>query len=163
MKISVIAVIGEKMEIGRQGQLLWHISEDLKNFKRLTVGHTVVMGRKTFESIGRPLPDRDNLVLSKNPELSLPGVTTYSHPSHALAHARDRGESELFVIGGANVYEQLLPLAQRMYLSHVLACEPSADAFFPKIDWDQWQREDSRSYEAGDEHPAWEFAVYARQ
>jgi dihydrofolate reductase len=120
--ISIIAALGKNRELGKQGALLWRIPEDLKRFKTLTVGHPVVMGRKTFESIGKPLPGRTNLVLSRA------GMSL----EEALKKAKDApGGEEIFIIGGAQIYEQALPFADRLYLTLIEAEASDADAFFP--------------------------------
>ena len=125
MKLAVIAAVGRHRAIGSGGKLPWHISEDLKRFKRLTTGSAVLMGRKTWESIGRPLPGRRNVVLSSSP---VTGVETYASIEEAL-HALSSSE-RVFVIGGGNVYAQLLERADELYLT-LVDREVEADTFFP--------------------------------
>lgn len=117
MKLSVIVAMTEERVIGNQNQLPWHISEDLKRFKQLTMGKTVIMGRKTFESIGKPLPGRTNVVISRNRSFQAPGVKTASDLESALSVHRE--EDEVFVIGGSSLYETALPKADRIYLTMV--------------------------------------------
>jgi len=127
--LSLVAVVGPGLELGANNQLLWHISEDLKHFKALTMGHSVIMGRKTYESLGKPLPGRENIVLSRSGK-SLEEV---------LSTIKDN--AEVFVIGGAQIYRQTIGLADKLYLTHVRAPLPDggADVFFPAIDPLQWK------------------------
>lgn len=125
--VSMIAAIGKNRGIGKEGSLLWRIPDDLKRFKTLTDGHSVIMGRTTFESIGKPLPNRRNIVLSSNEGLSIDGVTVVHSPEEALKEA---GDGEVFVIGGARVYELFLPQAHTLYLT-LIDDEKDADTFFP--------------------------------
>ena len=125
MKLAIIAAVGRNRAIGNAGKLPWHLSEDLKRFKRLTTGHAILMGRKTWESIGRPLPGRRNVVLSSSP---VPGVETYASAEGAL---RALASAErVFVIGGGTVYAQLLDRADELYLT-LVDREVEADTFFP--------------------------------
>lgn len=119
-RISIIAATGKNRELGRGNGLLWRIPDDLKRFKQLTTGHPVIMGRKTFESIGKPLPGRTNLVVSRS-SLSL---------EDALAQAKKLDAQEIFIIGGAQIYEQALPYAGRLYLT-LIDDSKDADAYFP--------------------------------
>lgn len=124
--LSLIAVIGKNRELGKDNHLLWNIPSDLKRFREITKGHPVIMGRKTFESIGHPLPNRKNIVISRH--ASIQGVTVVPSLDEAIAAA---GEGEIFIIGGASVYAAAINLADRLYLTLVTAEAPDADAFFP--------------------------------
>ncbi len=136
MKISIIVAIAKNRAIGYRNQLLWHISEDLKHFKALTIDHTVIMGRKTFESLPKgALPRRRNIVISRT-LTELQGCEVYSSLEKALAACV--GEDEVFIIGGETVYRQALPLANQMYLTLIDAVPEQADAFFPEFDEDKW-------------------------
>jgi len=138
--------------IGRDGKLPWHLPEDLRRFKALTMGKPVVMGRRTFESIGRPLPGRVNIVLSRRPVWSAPGVQVARTPEEALALAGDA--PEVSVIGGAAVYAAFLPRARRIHLTLVDA-QVGGDVFFPRVDEAEWRvvsRED-RPADARNAHP----------
>jgi len=121
MIVSIIAAVAANGVIGRGGDLPWRLPDDLRFFKRVTMGHHLVMGRKTWASIGRPLPGRTFVVLSRDPALAIPGVRVVHDLTDALAVARAAGESEAFVIGGAEVFERALPLADRLYLTRVHA------------------------------------------
>lgn len=125
MTLAIIAAIGKNRVIGKEGQLPWHIADDLKRFKRLTSGHVVLMGRKTFESIGKPLSNRRNVVISSTP---VPHVETYRSVDDALAALAN--EEKVFVIGGGEVYRQLLDRADELYLTFVDR-DLAGDTFFP--------------------------------
>jgi len=133
--LSIIVAMSENRVIGRAGTLPWHLSADLKRFKKLTMGHAIVMGRKTYESIGRPLPGRVSIVLSRDPKYLVAGVDVVENLEQALAKTR---EEEVFVIGGAQLYEIALPLAERLYLTEV-GTTIDGDVFFPTCDWSQWE------------------------
>jgi len=128
VKLAIIAAIGKNRVIGKAGKLPWHISDDLKRFKRLTSGHAVLMGRKTWESLGKPLSDRRNVVLTSTP---IPGIESYPAIDAALAALED--EERVFVVGGAGVYAALLDKADELFLTFVDQ-EVEGDAFFPEFE-----------------------------
>ena len=166
MKISMIVAYGKNWEIGLNNEMLWHISEDFKNFKTITSGHHILMGRKTFESIGKPLPNRTSIVLS-NSGFKHEGVHTFNDIQEAFNFARESAEEELFVIGGANIYETLFPYVDKMYLSEV-DFEGVADAFLKPIDFSTWDLAEEKSYDEIVEHgkvksPAWKFKVWVKK
>ena len=166
MKISMIVAYGKNWEIGLNNQMLWHISEDFKNFKTITSGHHILMGRKTFESIGKPLPNRTSIVLS-NSGFEHEGVHTFNDVQKAFDFARQAGEEELFIIGGANIYETLFPYVDKMYLSEV-DYEGEADAYLKEIDFSSWDLAEQKDYDAVtlyDEvkSPAWKFKVWVKK
>ena len=166
MKISMIVAYGKNWEIGLNNQMLWHISEDFKNFKTITSGHHILMGRKTFESIGKPLPNRTSLVLS-NSGFEQEGVHTFTDVQEAFNFARENAEEELFIIGGANIYETLFPYVDKMYLSEV-DFQGVADAFLNPIDFSTWDLFEEKSYDEILEHgkvksPAWKFKVWVKK
>ena len=154
MRISLIVAMAENRVIGRDGRLPWHLPKDLKRFKKLTVGHPMVMGRKTFESIGRPLPKRRSLVLSRDPAYRPPGAEVAASLPEALA--RLAADEEAFVIGGARVFAEALPLAERLYLTLVHA-EVAGDVRFPEIDAAAWKLLASERHTADDRH-AYDFS-----
>lgn len=125
MKLAIIAAIGKNRVIGKDGKMPWHIPEDLKRFKRLTTGHTILMGRKTFESIAKPLPNRRNVVISSKPILN---IETYPSIEEALAALED--QDKVFIIGGGQIYARLLERTDELYLTFVDK-EVEGDAFFP--------------------------------
>lgn len=166
MKISMIVAYGKNWEIGLNNQMLWHISEDFKNFKTITSGHHILMGRKTFESIGKPLPNRTSIVLS-NSGFIHEGIHTFNDVQKAFDFARESGEEELFIIGGANIYETLFPYVDKMYLSEV-DYEGEADAYLKEIDFSTWDLTEQKDYESVtlyDEvkSPAWKFKVWVKK
>ena len=135
-RISLVAAVARNGVIGDAGRLPWHLPEDLKRFKTLTMGHVMIMGRRTHESIGRPLPGRRTIVVSRQAGLDLPGVEVASSLEAAIALA---GEApEIFVVGGGEIYAQALPLAHRLLLTEVEATPPG-DAFFPAFDRQKWR------------------------
>ena len=144
MKISMIAAMGPKREIGLGNKLLWHIKSDLQNFKKITTGKIVVMGRKTFESIGRPLPNRENIVITRNTDFSAEGVEVIHDPLMLLDYVLDKEEQlgenlEVMIIGGAEIYSLYLPYASKLYLSHVSSYAGDADAYFPEFNKAEWE------------------------
>lgn len=135
MKIAMIAAMANNRVIGKDNKMPWHLSADLKHFKKMTLGKPVVMGRKTFESIGRPLPERKNIVISRTSSLSIDGVSCVNSFDGALAAA---GEcDELVIIGGGQLYQQLLPQADILYLT-IIDLEVEGDTFFPQWDEESW-------------------------
>jgi dihydrofolate reductase len=148
MTISIIAAISDNGVIGRDNALPWHVSSDLKRFKSLTIGHHLLMGRKTFESIGRPLPGRSTIVVTRNSSWSADGVQTAASIEEALRLAND--DREIFIAGGAEIYRQTLRRADRLYITRVHA-EMNGDAFFPEYDdVTEWRLEDSEHFDADD-------------
>lgn len=135
MNISIIVAVAENWVIGGNNQLLWHISEDLKRFKALTSGHSIIMGRKTFESIGRPLPNRKNIVVSHNANLVIEGCIIVNSLTEALEISKD--ENEVFVVGGGELYRQALPMANKLYLTTVHK-NFEGDTTFPTINFKEW-------------------------
>ncbi len=147
--LSLIVAMAKNRAIGIDNRMPWHLPADFAWFKRTTLGHPIIMGRKTFESIGRPLPGRRNIVVSRNPDFRADGVETAPSLTAALAMTKD---DDAFVIGGATLYTEALPLAKRLYLTEVDAT-PEADTLFPPIDTREW-RERSRESHAADEKNA---------
>jgi dihydrofolate reductase len=178
MEIALIAAMANNRVIGINNTMPWHLPHDFAHFKRLTLNHTIIMGRKTYESIGRPLPSRRNMVVSRNSNFSVTGVEVFASLEAAIAaagnppitpsDALDAGTAKLstdtaFIIGGATLYAQALPLAQHLYLTLVDA-EISGDTWFPEIAEAEW-RELSRTHHASDPRHAYafDFVAYARR
>ena len=152
--IHAIVAIDENGAIGRQGDLLCHLPADMKHFKEETMGRSIVMGRKTFESFPRrPLPGRQNIVITRNDTWQYPGVTVVHNLEEAIAVAET---DTVFIIGGAQVYEQALPLVDVLHLTRIHARWASADVFFPPVDMDQWL-EVEREHHESDHRNAYEF------
>lgn len=135
MPLSLIVAMSENRVIGRDNCLPWHLPADLKRFKQLTIHHTVIMGRKTFDSIGKPLPDRRNIVVTRDPNFHAAGVEI----AHSLDSAIElaEGDGEAFILGGAEIFRQALPIADRLYLTLVHA-HIEGDVHFPEVNWDEW-------------------------
>jgi len=138
MKIIIIVAMTKDRLIGRGGRLPWHDSEDLKHFKRTTSGHAVIMGRRTWESIGRPLPDRRNIVISRQTDFRAAGADVVHSLQEAIDLCRQRAEEQAFIIGGAQLYEQALPMADEMIVTSVEAECRRGDTFFPPWDESEW-------------------------
>ena len=145
MTITCIAAMGENRVIGRDGGLPWHLPADLKRFQRATRGHTIIMGRRTWESLGKPLADRRHIVVSRRRDLPVPdGVELVGSFDEALEVAARTGPAEVFVVGGASIYAEAIPRADRLVLTLVHA-SPPGDVFFPEFDESAWVRvEDER-------------------
>jgi dihydrofolate reductase len=161
MRLSLIVAMSENRIIGRGGQLPWRLQADLRRFKQLTMGHHIAMGRKTWESIGRPLPGRTSVVISRDPAYRADGALVVADLEQALTAAK--GNHELFVIGGGEIYRQALASADRVYLTLVHA-RIAGDTEFPEISSDQW-----RLVEQSGQHPAdpkneypYSFLIYDR-
>jgi dihydrofolate reductase len=136
--ISIIVAVAENNVIGRDNQLIWHISEDLKRFKELTMGHHIIMGRKTWESIGRPLPGRKSIIVSRNANFKAEGAAVAGSLLEAIDYAKN--DTEVFIIGGGEIYRGALPLAHKLYLTKVHR-RFEGDVFFPEIDTMKWKVE----------------------
>jgi dihydrofolate reductase len=130
MKISIIAAIGENRELGKHKQLLWHIPQDLAHFKKLTNGHPVIMGRTTYESIGKPLPGRLNIIITRQADIKIPGCSITHSIEEAIAIASKHDTQEIFVIGGGQIYDQALKFTDKLYLT-IVHGKFEADTYFP--------------------------------
>lgn len=130
MSIKLIAAIGKNRELGKDNSMMWNLPGDMRFFRTTTQGSTVIMGRKTYESIGRPLPKRENIVISRNPELNINGVRMVSSLDEAIAAAK----GDAFIIGGASIYTAALPIADELILTEIDMTYPDADVFFPEFD-----------------------------
>ena len=154
MKIAIVVAMAANRVIGRDNQLPWHLPADLKHFKQLTLGKPVVMGRKTYESIGRPLPERTNIVVTRDRDYGAPGCVVVHSLDEALAAAGEA--AEVMVIGGAGIYRQVLPRTDTLYLTQVHA-EFEGDTLFPELDAAQW-REVARTDCEPDEKNPWRYS-----
>ena len=161
--ISIIVAVADNLAIGKDNNLLWHISEDLKYFKRITGGHTVIMGRKTWESIGRPLPKRRNIVISRSLKVdSLAGAEVFGSLESALATLP--ANEEHFIIGGGEIYREALPLAEKLYITFVHITVNDADTFFPEVEEREWREVGRESFERGEKFGRpFEFVVLERR
>ncbi|MEK7582988.1 MAG: dihydrofolate reductase [Patescibacteria group bacterium] len=150
MIISLIAALGANRVIGDHNRLPWNLPADLKHFKEITSGHPIIMGRKTYDSIGRPLPQRRNMVITRQADLVIPGCEVVSSLEDALRLVQE--EQEVFIIGGAQIFEQALPLANRMYLTLIEKDFPG-DAHFPSYEAAQWRVTEEKKFPADAENP----------
>lgn len=166
LPLCLIAALADNRVIGRDNQLPWHLPADLKHFKALTLGKPIIMGRKTWDSLGRPLPGRLNLVVSRQPGLTLEGAEVFPTLEAAIERAdvwaREEDAEELMLIGGAQLYELGLEQADRLYLTRV-GLEPEGDAFFPQIDESVWRVTSSAEHPASAETPFYAFEVWERR
>ena len=151
-RIALVVAVAENSVIGWQGGLAWHQSSDLKFFRKVTMNKPLIMGRKTFVSIGKPLDGRDNIVITRNTAFEAPGVLVAANLEDELELAREkartRGVDEISIIGGAQIYELTLPHAKRIYLSEIHS-SPEGDTFFPKLDRAQWREVSRERHTAG--------------
>ena len=149
MIISIIVAIGENHAIGKNNQLLWHMPNDLKHFKEITSGRTIIMGRKTFDSVGKPLPRRRNIVVTRQ-DIEIPGCEVVKSIDEGLALCAH--DDEVFIGGGAEIYRQAMAKTDRLYLT-IIHKEFEADTFFPKIDYLQWQEVSREDFEPDEKNP----------
>lgn len=166
MNLAIIVAVAENGVIGRDGKLPWHLSADLRRFRRLTMGHAIVMGRKTWESIGHPLRGRTSIVISHQADYQtgyeeVPLATSFDQ-AVAIAKQADCDPEKLFIIGGAAIYASALPQANRMYFTRIHA-EIPGDVFFPEVDWSQWKKIEQSRHKA-DEFNDYDhtFSIYER-
>ena len=161
MHISIIVAIAKNYAIGFENKLLYWLPNDLKRFKALTTGHTIIMGRRTFESLPKgALPNRRNIVLSRQ-DIEFPGAERYPSLESALAQCRD--DEEVFIIGGASVYREALPLADKLCITHIDDTPEAADAFFPEIDPSVWKETGREAHPTDEKHLyPYQFVDYRR-
>src|SRR5690606_8355508 len=159
-KITLIVAAAENNAIGKGNRMPWHLPNDFKYFKEKTLNHSVVMGRKTFESIGKPLPERRNIVMTKNTNYLHEEVDVANNIDELLLYCRD--EREIFIIGGAEIYKQTLPLAHKVLLTRVHTTV-DGDAFFPELPANEWKLISAEKHEKDDSHAfGYTFEVYER-
>lgn len=155
MQVSAIVAMSKNRVIGKDNQLPWHLSDDLKLFKRLTLDKHVIMGRKCFDSIGNPLPRRKNIILTRNPYFLVTNALTVGSIEEALSIAHDNGEEEAMILGGTEIYNLAMPYLDKIYLTEVEA-EVEGDTYFPVLDEKEWREEIVRKYKA-DENNDYDF------
>lgn len=159
--LTIIAAVGENLELGKRGDLVWHIPADLRHFKQLTMGAAVIMGRKTWDSLRRkPLPGRHNIVVSRNPDFAAEGATRAPSIEEAVALAKG---SDAFIIGGESIYRAALPFADRMELTHVIASDSEADTFFPRFEAEEWELLEKSETMSTDDGLKYYFASYKKK
>jgi len=152
MTISIIVAMSENNAIGKNGKIPWHLPNDLKHFKKVTLGHHIIMGRKTYDSIGKPLPGRTNVVITRQKELKIEGCEVVNSLGAALAIARLDNQDEVFIIGGASLYKSILADAEKLYLTRVHTRVIEPDTYFPEIDEKMWIESQSSPYLPDEEH-----------
>ncbi len=159
--ISIIAAMAENRVIGVNNTLPWRLPADLRHFRQLTTGHHVIMGRRNYESIGKPLPDRTNIVITRNPAYQAPGCRVKHSLADALRGIQD--DPEVFIIGGAEIYRQAIADADRIYLTLVHA-DINGDTFFPEFELREWHETSRTRHEADEKNPyAYSFVTYDRK
>ncbi len=160
--ISLIAAIGKNNEIGKGNTLLWHLPADMKHFKEITSLHAVIMGRKTFESVGKPLPNRRNIVITRDANYKKEGVEIVHSLSEALNLFADQNE-EIFIIGGGELYKETMPIADKLYITHIEAEDEEASVFFPEIIPIVWNEISHKEYNSDEKNPFnYTFSVYEK-
>ena len=160
-RISLIVAMARNRVIGADNTIPWHLPNELKLFKSLTMGHHIVMGRRTYESINRLLPGRTTVIVTRQKDYSVPGAIV----AHSVREALDacRGDDEIFVIGGADLFRETLPIADRIYLT-VVDAEPRGDTFMPDMEMNEWQETSAQSFAPDQKHAhAFRFTVYDRK
>lgn len=163
-RFSLLVAMAKNRVIGINNQLPWYLPEDLKHFKSLTMGHAIVMGRKTYESIGRPLPGRINIIVTRQQSYMIPEAIVVHSIEHALrmCEEHDNGGDESFIIGGEELYRQTLAISQRIYVTEIQSTF-EGDAFFPEIDPSEWKEIDRQKYSGENvENLAYHFVVLER-
>ncbi|WP_262246934.1 dihydrofolate reductase [Parapedobacter soli] len=159
--VSAIVAAAENNAIGKDNQLLWHLPNDLRFFKRTTTGHPVIMGRKTYESVGKPLPNRRNIIITRQAEYAVAGAEVVHSVEAAIGSCP--GEPEVFVVGGAEIYRQALPLVERIYLTRVHVSLPG-DSFFPELDEREWRLASEENHPADERHAySYSFRILERR
>lgn len=163
MTVSSIVAFSDNNVIGIDNELPWHLPNDLKFFKRTTSNHTIIMGRKTFESIGRPLPNRENIVITRNPEFKADGIRCFDSLLMAIEYCESKAKDEVFFIGGAQIYKECIPLTDKLYITRVHTKIENGTAFFPELDWTKWTLLEKEPQEK-DEKNAFDhtFEIYER-
>ncbi len=164
MKVSLIVAYSKNKAIGLNNRMLWRLKDDFKNYKKITMGHSLIMGRKTFESIGSPLPGRTSIVISRNKDYEVPdGVYLTDSVEGALEIAKSLGDDECFINGGGEIYTQAMPFVTTAYITKVDVIIDKADAFFPDIDFSSWNEVESFTHQKdkSNDHN-WSFSKYEK-
>ncbi len=163
MIVSAIVATGKNRVIGKDNELLWRLPLEMKFFKETTMGHHLIMGRKTFESFPNPLPGRTSIVITRNPNYDKPGCLVVHSLDEALGLAKARGEKETFVTGGEEIYKLALPFIEKLYLTEV-DFEGKGDAYFPAMDLSSWKMQTVRQEPVSEKNPlAWTTKIYTKK
>lgn len=165
LPVSLIVAATRNQVIGLENQMPWHLPADLRYFKQRTLGKPIIMGRKTWESLGRPLPGRLNIVISRQADVALAGAEVFADLASAIERGQEwatqQGVDEVMVIGGGQIYQQAIALAQRVYLTRI-ELELEGDTFFPVLGADDWQQTSAQAHPAQDSEPGYTFEVWQR-
>lgn len=163
MIISAIVAMSQNRVIGKENKIPWHLPADLKYFKKTTLNHHIILGRKCYESIGRPLPHRTNIIITRSKIFKAEGCVIVHSIKEGLDYARNRDETEVFIAGGGEIYQQSIHLWDKLYLTEV-EIEVSGDVFFPKIDNNQWIINKEKCYLMDEKNPSnYTFKIYERK
>ncbi|MDD2222140.1 MAG: type 3 dihydrofolate reductase [Gammaproteobacteria bacterium] len=166
LPVSLIVAATRNQVIGRDNQMPWHLPADLRYFKQRTLGKPIIMGRKTWESLGRPLPGRLNIVISRQADVELDGAEIFADLATAIQRGQEwatqQGVDEVMIIGGGQLYQHALSLAQRVYLTRI-DLELEGDTFFPVLDPQQWLQTDAQAHPAQEQQPGYSFEVWQRR
>jgi dihydrofolate reductase len=149
--VAIIVAMSENRVIGRDNGLPWHLPADLKHFKVITTGHPIIMGRKTFESLGKPLPRRTNIIVTRQEDYAVEGAVVVHAIAEGLEKAKEQQDEQVFVIGGAEIFKQAMPQVDTLFLTWVHA-EVEGDVFFPELEPDEWQEVERERHEADEKH-----------
>jgi dihydrofolate reductase len=166
MILSIISAIGKNNEIGKGNSLLWNLPVDMKHFKETTTGHPIIMGQKTFESIGKPLPNRRNIVLTLDKDFKRDDIEIYYSIDDLVKNISEttKKNEEIFIIGGGQIYKLFIEFADKLYITHVDEYFRDADTFFPIIDKEKWQKIESQKYNKDSSNIYnLEFAIYSKK
>ena len=153
MRVSTIVGVGKNNVIGKANTIPWHLPADLKYFKRITTGHPIIMGRKCYESIGRALPNRTNIIVSRNPDFQADNCILVHSVAAGLVVAEERDAEEAFIIGGGEIYRRGLPLSSRLYITYIDVEVPDGDVFFPAVDPESWTLMSRTAHTKDDKNP----------
>jgi dihydrofolate reductase len=164
MMVSLIVAYSKNRAIGLDNKMLWRLSDDFKNYKKITMGHCLLMGRKTFESIGKPLPGRTSIVITRNRDYIVPEGVHITHSlEQAIDLAKNLGETECFINGGGEIYRQSLPLVERVYVTDVDCVISKADAYFPDVDFSKWRKTSGFDFIKDDKNQYdWSFSIFEK-
>ena len=163
MTISSIVAFSENRVIGVDNDLPWHLPNDLKYFKKRTTNHTIIMGRNTYESIGKPLPNRENIIISRNPQYRVEGARVFDSIRAAIKYCESKAKNEIFFIGGEQIYKECIQWTDKLYITRVHTTIENGTAFFPEINLEKWELTESEAHSA-DEKNAYDhtFETYLR-
>lgn len=160
---SIIVAKAENNVIGKENDLIWHLPADQKYFRKTTYGHYVIMGRKTYQSLAKPLPGRVNIIITRNTEFKAEGAVVFDQFEKALEFAESQNQQEVFILGGGEIYKKSLPLMDKLYITEINESF-EGDTYFPEIDTTGWQEESRHHHPADDENPYdFDFVIYSRK